>query len=1485
MTTVRAGSAPADRRTPAGPPGPSAARELIVVLLAALAAGVAGFVAAAAGTKVLFGLVGAIVAGLAVWSVRDLVGPPLAEAVDRVRPRPVVVSRPPRPVAVRFLVFAGVTLGSGIGGWFLAQQGTKALLGFAGLLVGAVALWLAWPLAADLVRTEPTDVAPRPPRGRTPGGGVGSPAVADRSTTDAPGTTGAGSRVGRAAAFAFAVGAATVFAWGAAQLGLKGLIALVGGIAVAACFVYVRDRSVFFTFAAVCSLAFVLHKSFTATDATSSGGAPSIYISTFDAMVLLLYAVWIAEGSFGADVRAALRRRILWLPLVGALFLLPSLLGTENVVRGLGELTRMGWMYLLFFYVAVRVRTRRHVWAVLGGLSVLALVECVVVVLQWRTGGVLGLSFLGVPTQLGERVTDSSVIGRPFGTIIHPVFMGATMASLGLLALTFALTLPRSLTRLAALVLVPVCVLPLYLAHTRASLVAFAMIALVLVGIALHRGRITWATIGRLALAGLALLVVFWPQVSAQFGDNFATGHFTEEIDSRHELNDLAGRMIADHPVIGVGLNDFVGRMAPYEQYGIIFFGNPVHNLYLLVLAETGVIGLIGVLLVGVGLYDVAIRLARSPDRLLGGVGLGVAAVMAFLMVEELLGFSLRQDIPLALYWLLAGLAVACSHQAGFDGDRAASSWSRLRPRHGPRPGDGPTPDEGGAPGDDRRIVELEASLARRAAARPGGSVPRAVDEASLPLDELVTFVLAAPATRADRRAAKRLDAGPGRGGRPPRGGRRLPAGRPPWRWGTRPRVAVIAGALVALAAMGALLPAGGSSGAAGSAGVRIVFSGTERATGVQGVFLAAADGSDIRRITPADGRYYNWPQWAFGGTRIVLTVRTGAEGAPEDLYLLDPASGALQLVEHFEYRIGQPKVTPDGRSVVFTAQTPWFPTVALFRLDLDTLEAVNLSAVTRPRGTLDADPMPFPGGDRIAFASSQGDRTDIESMAADGTDRRALTDDDHFNTDPDVSPDGRRFAAASYRGEGNPGEPGRISLIGVKPEHWQLVVGGVDGGVDAVLTEGQNCTERPLDDPCTPAETSAFKPRWSPDGNEIGFNAALDGLHTCICAIRPDGTGGRVVVGSADIAIDWFDWALPGGVPAGAVTAPGAQARSSRVLLTYADGQRGVTELLSATPDLMHREVLSLPDGLVPEQARWSADRRRVVFTADADVDPSRPLAPYPAPPPGATRREHVTLEALEPTGAAHELADPLPTARRQVFLREVDGSVRQLTTPWIEDWRDGVRAGDLRSNTDPALSPDGRYVVFTNTSTLTDESFLLRLDLVTGEVLNLTNGTSGAEAVTDAQPTFSPDGRRVAFVWTRHGVADVYLADLDGTSLRALTDDDDLDVWPAWTPDGASVVFASRRADAPAPADGEFPRDGWRLVRVAADGGARTVLTAEADSPTWQPVAGPEGDRLLYLGTGGGTGEVFVVPATGGTPRPLQPSPLDNELSVDWR
>ena len=76
----------------------------------------------------------------------------------------------------------------------------------------------------------------------------------------------------------------------------------------------------------------------------------------------------------------------------------------------------------------------------------------------------------------------------------------------------------------------------------------------------------------------------------------------------------------------------------------------------------------------------------------------------------------------------------------------------------------------------------------------------------------------------------------------------------------------------------------------------------------------------------------------------------------------------------------------------------------------------------------------------------------------------------------------------------------------------------------------------------------------------------------------------------------------------------------------------------------------------------------------------------------------------------------------------------------------------------------------------------------------------------------SLSPDGTRVAFVSSARatGSSDVWVQNVDGSGLRQLTDDEDADSWPAWSPDGRTIVFTTMSPDR-----------GRRTRRVPVDGG----------------------------------------------------------------
>ncbi|HLF56716.1 MAG TPA: Tol-Pal system beta propeller repeat protein TolB [Thermoanaerobaculia bacterium] len=107
--------------------------------------------------------------------------------------------------------------------------------------------------------------------------------------------------------------------------------------------------------------------------------------------------------------------------------------------------------------------------------------------------------------------------------------------------------------------------------------------------------------------------------------------------------------------------------------------------------------------------------------------------------------------------------------------------------------------------------------------------------------------------------------------------------------------------------------------------------------------------------------------------------------------------------------------------------------------------------------------------------------------------------------------------------------------------------------------------------------------------------------------------------------------------------------------------------------------------------------------------------------------------------------------------------------------------------------------------------------------------------EGTFNASPSFSPDGRRVAFARALGANIEIFVCDRDGSGVRRLTNSGGIDMNPAWSPSGQEIAFTSSRSGSP------------QLYVMDAEGSNLRRVTFEGeynDGASWSP----DGTRLAY-------------------------------------
>jgi len=404
------------------------------------------------------------------------------------------------------------------------------------------------------------------------------------------------------------------------------------------------------------------------------------------------------------------------------------------------------------------------------------------------------------------------------------------------------------------------------------------------------------------------------------------------------------------------------------------------------------------------------------------------------------------------------------------------------------------------------------------------------------------------------------------------------------------------------------------------------------------------------------------------------------------------------------------------------------------------------------------------------------------------------------------------------------------------------------------------------------------MQPRYSPDGSEIAFTSDRGGGDN-IWAIRRDGSSPRQITKEDFRLLNQAEWTPDGNFIVARKHFTSARSLGSGEMWLYhrsgGDKGAGVQMTKARTKQKDTNEPAFSPDGrylyfsddATPGNTfEYSKDVNGQIYVIQRLDRQTGEIETYVDGPGGAIR----------PT--------PSPDGKSLAFIRRVrykstlmlmdlaSGRITPLTDILDRDMQEtwavhGVYPG-------MSWTPDGKSIVFWA------KGGIHRIDIASRQVAEIPFHVAGTRFVEDAvrqqkevaPASFttkmvrfaqkSPDGSRIVY----EALANIWIANGDGSSPRRLTRGSDFESYPAFSRDGRSIAYVAWDDD-----------KAGRIKVVGVGGGEGRIVTPEPGHYV-EPAFSPDGSLIAYRKTRDGflttplygrDPGIYVVPAKGGTPK----------------
>ena len=326
------------------------------------------------------------------------------------------------------------------------------------------------------------------------------------------------------------------------------------------------------------------------------------------------------------------------------LFLLIGIVVSKNPASGImGGIKLLEFIYLgLFIYQNYEKLNKKIIMSFLGfGI----IFESLLSLAQYFNQG----SFQGILYFLGERsfnqqtpgIANASINGelilRPYGTFSHPNVLGGFLA----LSSIFILSFKKLFNKYFLMFVLVSSTIGILISLSRTAIttwLTFLLIYFVIVIVRKYKKlKINLSFLKNNLSVFLILLIFLIVLLNPIFLERFTLLNFSDEsVTQRADLINSSLNMFSKNPVFGVGINNFLNNLEPNFNSPILI--QPVHNIFLLTLSQTGIIGF----WILVYLFFKAFKVSTvSKDRKL--TGLSIIFSIIFLGLFDHYLFSIQQ--------------------------------------------------------------------------------------------------------------------------------------------------------------------------------------------------------------------------------------------------------------------------------------------------------------------------------------------------------------------------------------------------------------------------------------------------------------------------------------------------------------------------------------------------------------------------------------------------------------------------------------------------------------------------------------------------------------------------------------------------------------------------------------------------------------------------------------------------------------------------